>query len=92
MDNTNELSEEEEVTETLQRARKIIRGSRKSRDSSDSETRHQSRVKWQLSEDQQREADSRLLSFWQLIEGSSAHHQAALENWKRRWRKAYQCQ
>ena len=29
MNNANELSEEEEVTETLQQTRKIIRGSRK---------------------------------------------------------------
>ena len=45
MSNANEFSEEEEVTETLQRTRKIIRGGRKNRDSSDSETRHSSRVK-----------------------------------------------
>ena len=69
MNNAKELSEEEEVTETLQRTRKIIRGSWKNRDSSDSETSHQSRVKWQLSEDQQREADNMVLSFWQLIGG-----------------------
>ena len=67
LSNTNELSEEEEITETVQRTRKIIRGGRKNRDSSDSETRHASRVKWQLDPDQQREADQRLLSFWQLI-------------------------
>ena len=35
----NELSGEEEITETVQRTRKIIRGGRKNRDSSDSETR-----------------------------------------------------
>ena len=69
LSNTNELSEEEEITETVQRTRKIIRGGRKNRDSSDSETRHASRVKWQLEPDQQREADQRLLSFWQLIGG-----------------------
>ena len=63
LSNTNEISEEEEITETVQRTRKIIRGS------SDSETRHASRVKWQLEPDQQREADQRLLSFWQLIGG-----------------------
>ena len=64
LSNTNELSEEEEITETVQRTRKIIRGGRKNRDSSDSETQHASRVKWQLEPDQQREADQRLLSFW----------------------------
>ena len=64
LSNTNEVSEEEEVTETLQRTRKIIRGGRRNRDSSDSETRMQSRFKWQLQPDQQKEADSRLLSFW----------------------------
>ena len=69
MSNTNEISEEEEITETVQRTRKIIRGGRKNRDSSDSETRQASRVKWQLEPDQQREADQRLLSFWQLIGG-----------------------
>ena len=67
LSNTNELSEEEEITETVQRTRKIIRGGRKNRDSSDSESRQASRVKWQLEPDQQREADQRLLSFWQLI-------------------------
>ena len=67
MTNANELSEEEEITETLQRTRKIIRGGRKNRDSSDSETRQASRVKWQLEPEQQGEADQRLLSFWQLI-------------------------
>ena len=36
LSNTNEFSEEEEVTETLQRTRKIVRGARKNRDSSDS--------------------------------------------------------
>ena len=71
MSNANEISEEEEVRETLQRTRKIIRGGRKNRDSSDSETRHSSRVKWQLETEQQREADQRLLSFWQLIGGES---------------------
>ena len=45
MTNANELSEEEEITETVQRTRKIIRGGRKNRDSSDSETRQASRVK-----------------------------------------------
>ena len=69
MSNANALSEEEEITETVQRTRKIVRGGRKSRDSSDSETRQASRVKWQLKPDQQREADQRLLSFWQLIGG-----------------------
>ena len=68
--NTNEFSEEEEVTETLQRTRKIIREGRKNRDSSDGETRIPSRVKWQLQPEQQKEADNRLLSFWQFIEGS----------------------
>ena len=64
---------EEEVTETLQRPRKIIRGSRKNRDSSESEeTRQPSRVKWKFSEDQQKEADSRLLCFWQLIGGAAS--------------------
>ena len=72
LSNTNELSEEEEITETVQRTRKIIRGGRKNRDSSDSETRHASRVKWQLEPDQQREADQRLLSFWQLIGGEDS--------------------
>ena len=71
MSNANEFFEEEEVTETLQRTRKIIRGGRKNRDRSDSETRHSSRVKWQLEPEQQREADQRLLSFWQLIGGKS---------------------
>ena len=61
MTNANELSEEKEIT--VQRTRKIIRGGRKNRDSSDSETRQASRVKWQLEPDQQREADQRLLSF-----------------------------
>ena len=65
MSNANEFSEEEEVT------RKIIRGCRKNRDSSDSETRHLSRGKWQLEPEQQLEADQRLLSFWQLIGGES---------------------
>ena len=69
MSNANELSEEDEITEIVQRTRKIIRGGRKSRDSSDSETRQASRVKWQLKPDQQSEADQRLLSFWQLIGG-----------------------
>ena len=69
MSNANEFSEEEEVTETLRRTRKIIRGGQKNRDSSDSETRYSSRVKWQLDSEQQREADQRLLSFWQLIGG-----------------------
>ena len=69
MTSANELSEEEEITETVQRTRKIIRGGRKNRDSSDSETRQASRVKWQLEPDQQRQADQRLLSFWQLIGG-----------------------
>ena len=69
MSNANDFSEEEEITETVQRTRKIIRGGRKNRDSSDSETRQASRVKWQLDPDQQREADQRLLSFWQLIGG-----------------------
>ena len=69
MTNANELSEEEEITETVQRTRKIIRGGRRNKDSSDSETRQASRVKWQLEPDQQREADQRLLSFWQLIGG-----------------------
>ena len=71
MTNANELSEEEEITETLQRTIKIIRGGQKYRDSSDSETRHASRVKWQLEPEQQRVADQRLLSFWQLIGGES---------------------
>ena len=69
MSNANELSEEEEITETVQRSRKIIGGGRKNRDSSDSETRQASRVKWQLEPDQQREANQRPLSFWQLIGG-----------------------
>ena len=67
--NINEFSEEEEVTETQQRTRKIIRGGRKNRDSSDSETRLPSRVKWQFQPEQQKEAENRLLSFWQLIGG-----------------------
>ena len=67
--NTNELSEEEEITETVKRTKKIIRGGRKNRDSSDSETRQTSWMKWQLEPDQQREADQRLRSFWQLIGG-----------------------
>ena len=46
MTNANELSEEEEITKTLQRTRKINPGGRKNRYSSDSETRHASRVKW----------------------------------------------
>ena len=71
MTNANEFSEEEDITETLQRTRKIIRGGRKNRDSSDSETRHASRVKWQLEPEQQREADQRLPPFWQLIGGES---------------------
>ena len=77
LSNTDKLSEVEEVTETVQRTRKKFRGSRKNRDSSDSETRNQSRVKWQLSQDQQKEADSRLLSLWQLIGGveHSTKHQ-----------------
>ena len=50
---------------------KIIRGGRKNRDSSDSETRIPSRVKWQLRPDQQLRPGSRLLSFWQLIGGES---------------------
>ena len=71
LSNTNELSGEEEITETVQRTRKIIRGGRKNRDSSDSETRHAQRVKWSLEPDQQRIADQRLLSFWQLIAGDN---------------------
>ena len=71
LSNTNELSGEEEITETVQRTRKIIRGGRKNRDSSDSETRHAQRVKWSLELDQQRIADQRLLSFWQLIAGDN---------------------
>ena len=69
--NTNEFSEVDEVTETLQRTRKITRGGGKNRDSSDSETRVSSRVKWQLQPEQQKEADKRLLSFWQLIGGET---------------------
>ena len=69
MSNANELSEEEEITETVQRTRKIIRGGRKNRNSSDSETQQAPRVKWQLEPDQQREADQRLLPFWQIIGG-----------------------
>ena len=57
LSNTNDISEEEEVTETIQRTRKIIRGSRKNRAILESETQ----LKWQLSEDQQKEAYSRLL-------------------------------
>ena len=49
----------------------MIRGGRKNRDSSDSETKFQSRVKWQLRPEQQKEADNRLLSFWQLIGGEA---------------------
>ena len=71
MSNTNELSEEEEITETVQRTRKIIRGGLKNRDSSDSETRQASRVKLQLEPEQLREADQILLSFWQLIGGEN---------------------
>ena len=71
LSNTNELSGEEEITETVQRTRKIIRGGRKNRDSSDSETRHAQRVKSSLEPDQQRIADQRLLSFWQLIAGDN---------------------
>ena len=71
MSNANELSEEKEISETLQRTRKIIRGGRKNRDSSDSETRLSSRVKRQLEPEQQREVDQRLLSFWQLTGGES---------------------
>ena len=71
LSNTNELSGEEEITETVQRTRKILRGGRKNRDSSDSETRHAQRVKWSLEPDQQRIADQRLLSFWQLIAGDN---------------------
>ena len=67
----NELSGEEEITETVQRTRKIIRGGRKNRDSSDSETRQAQRVKWSLEPEQQRIADQRLLSFWQLIGGEN---------------------
>ena len=66
------MLEKEEVTETLQRTKETIRGSRKYRDNSENETRQQSRVKWALSEDQQKEADTRLLSFWQLIGGESS--------------------
>ena len=43
----------------------------KIKDSSDSETRQATRVKWQLEPEQQREADQRLLSFWQLIGGEN---------------------
>ena len=82
MNNTNELSEEE-FTETLQRTRKIIGGRRKNKDSSDSETRHQSRVKWQLSEDQQKEADTNLLSFWQLIGGGGGEIQHIIKQYSR---------
>ena len=42
--NTNDFSEEQKVTETLRRTRKIIRGGKKNRDNSDSETRVPSRV------------------------------------------------
>ena len=42
-------------------------GPEKNRSSSESKTRQSSRLKWQLLEDQQKETDSRLLSFWQLI-------------------------
>ena len=66
------MSEEEEVTETLQRTRKIIPGTRRNRNSSECETRQQSRVRWQLSEEQQKDAHSRLFSFWQLIGGESS--------------------
>ena len=72
LSNTNDFSQEEEVTETLQRTRKIIRGGRKNRDSSNSETKIQSNVKWQLQPEQQKEADTRLLSFWQLIGGEAS--------------------
>ena len=54
------------------RTRKISRGGRKNRDSSDSETKVQSRFKWQLQLEQHKEADNRLLSFLQLI-GGEAH-------------------
>ena len=74
MSNANELSEEEEITETVQRTRKIIRGGRENRDRSDSETGQASRVKWQLEQEQQRKADQRLLSFWQLIGGEGNIH------------------
>ena len=65
------MSEEEEVTETLECTRKIVCGGRIKRDSSDSEIRIQSRVKWQLQPEQQKEADRSLLSFWHLIWGES---------------------
>ena len=63
------MSGEEEVTETLKRTIKFIRGSQRNRGSSESETRHQSRMKWQLSEEQRKKADSRLLSYLQLVWG-----------------------
>ena len=68
LNNTNDISEEEEVTDTIQRTRKIIRGSRKNRASLESETQ----LKWQLSEDQKKEAYSRLLFFWQLFGGAES--------------------
>ena len=54
MNKTNEMLEEEEVTKTLQRTRKTIRVTRRNGNTSDSETRHQSRVEWQLSDEQQK--------------------------------------
>ena len=96
MNNKNKISEEEEVTETLHRTRKLIRGRRRIKDSSDSETRHQFRIKWQLSDDQQREADNRLLSFsqneWDQIQtlcGRRWRCKATAFWWKTDWPYQY---
>ena len=78
LSNTNDFSEEEEVTETLQRTKKIIRGSRKNRDSSDSETRIPSRVKWQLQSEQQKEADKKI-SFVLAVDWGRNNHAGELQ-------------
>ena len=69
--NTNELSEEEEVTETLQRLRKIIRGSRKigtariaKQGTSQGSNGNYHRTN--------KRSGNRLLSIWQLTDGGSS--------------------
>ena len=66
---TNELSQEVKSQKSYNEKEKKFAGPEKN--SSESETRIQSRGKWQLSPDQLKEADSKLISFWQLIRGES---------------------
>ena len=93
MNNTNDMSEEEEITETLQRTKKIIRGIRRNRDSSDSEI-----VKRDPSPIQVATVGGTALRGGQqitiilandLVGRSRAHHQTAPANWEPRRRRAH---